>query len=171
MKIYSRADWGAALPVFDRLAHQPVNSIGEAFVHHSAGFGAPIDHLSEQIACLQQMQAFHQQTRGWADIAYHYIVFQPYGALNRARVFAGRPTNVVPAAQMNHNMRTLAVCIVQMDPEPLKQNTEWRVGRLIRRFDSVKHVRGHYEVFGTECPGTKIKPHLDNIAKIAGKSR
>lgn len=123
------------------------------------------------ISAMQHMQAFHQQGRGWADIAYHFIMFQPRGRMQVAEIWAGRPTNVVPAAQEGHNTNTFAVCIVQMDPEPLKENTEWRCGRLIRRYKNVRRVRGHYEVFGTECPGRVIRARLDRIAKIAGKHR
>lgn len=170
MKIHTRSEWRAK-PARPNTAKQSASAIGEVFIHHSAGFGKSIDTFAEQVACLQQMQAFHQNGRGWADIAYHYIVFQPYGALTRARIFEGRPLSVVPAAQEGHNTNTCAVCIVQADPEKLKPNTLWRVGRLARRIKSASRLRGHREVVQTGCPGDVIYPKLGQIARVAGLKR
>ena len=170
MHIYTRSEWGAK-PAKANTAHQSPGSIYEVFIHHSAGFGRSIDTHAEQIECLRQMQRFHQETRGWADIAYHYIVFQPYGRLKRATVYQGRPLEVVPAAQEGHNSGTCAICIVQADPEAIKWNTIWRAGRLARRVKSAKRLRGHYEVVQTDCPGQALRAQLKTIARIAGKSR
>lgn len=170
MKIHTRQEWGAR-PSKPNTAHQAPGSICEVFVHHSAGFGKAIDTHAEQVACLKAMQDFHQNGRGWADIAYHYIVFQPYGKLTRAAIYEGRPLDVVPAAQEGHNSGTCAICIVQADPEQIKVNTIWRVGRLARRIKSATRLRGHREVVQTGCPGDVIYPKLGAIAKIAGKKR
>jgi hypothetical protein len=155
----------------DSHALQKPSHVAEVFVHHSASFGASIDTHAEQVATMQQLQNFHMDGRGWADIAYHFVVFQPRGKLKRAVIFAGRPLNVVPAAQEGHNTNTVAICIVQADPERLATNTVWRVGRLARRIRSARRLRGHYEVVKTECPGALIRATLPRIAKIAGKTR
>jgi N-acetylmuramoyl-L-alanine amidase len=170
LKIHTRKEWGAQ-PSRDATAVQDPGQIREVFIHHSAGFGKSIDTVAEQKSLLRQMQDFHQQTRGWADIAYHYIVFQPYGMLTRATIYEGRPLHTVPAAQEGHNTGTCAICVVQADPEAAKWNTVWRVGRLALRIKSAKRVRGHYEVSQTSCPGSAIRRHLDRIARIARKSR
>lgn len=169
MKVHTRQEWGARHS--GDVSFQDSRSIREAFIHHSAAPGHDVVTETEQKAVLRAMQNFHMDTRGWSDIAYHYIVFQPYGRLSVATIYEGRPLHVVPAAQMNHNTGTVAICIVQNDPEPLKLNTRWRVGRLIRHMPQVRRVRGHYEVFSTECPGAQIRAQLDQIARIAGKAR
>src|SRR5690349_1161673 len=117
MKVHTRSEWGAK-PARGG-SHQAPGSIREVFIHHSAGFGKSIDTVAEQKSAMRQMQDFHQNGRGWADIAYHFVVFQPYGLLKRARVYQGRPLDVVPAAQEGHNTGTCAICIVQADPEKL----------------------------------------------------
>lgn len=168
--IHSRAAWHAR-PMKASHALQNPDAVREVFVHHSASFGAKIDTFAEMVATMQQFQNFHMDGRGWADIGYHYVVFQPRGRFKRAVVFAGRPTNVVPAAQEGHNTNTVAICIVQADPERLARNTVWRVGRLARRIKSARRLRGHYEVVQTDCPGKVIRGRLDDIARIAGLRR
>jgi hypothetical protein len=168
--IHKRDEWGAR-PIKDNHEMQDPARILEVFIHHSASFGRPIDTVGEQRSAMRAMQRFHQDDRGWADIAYHYVVFQPYGTMRRARIYEGRPLSVVPAAQLGHNVGTCAICIVQADPERLKLNTRWRVGRLARRIESPRRLRGHYEVSPTECPGAVIRAQLGTIARIAGLSR
>lgn len=172
MKVYTRAEWGGRPAIGGRLAHQDSGKIAEVFIHHSDGPG--IAHTFEQAAqIVRGLQDFHMRVRGWADIAYHYVLVQnarhDRGGL--AWVFEGRPLSVVPAAQLNHNQGTAAICIAQKDPEPLHENTRWRAGRLARHIDSAHVLRGHYEVTGTECPGAVIRPQLAAIAHIAGLAR
>lgn len=170
MRIYNRAEWGARPPGAS-VAHQDPNAIAEVFIHHSDSPGAHVRTLAEAVAIVQQEQAFHMDTRGWSDIGYHFVIVPNAAPLGRAFVFAGRALTVVPAAQLGHNENTAAICIVQMDPEPLRDNTRWRAGRLARRIRSARRLRGHYEVTQTECPGAVIRAQLDRIAAIAGKQR
>lgn len=170
MNVIPRNDWGARPSKAD-VAHQPLAAIAEVFVHHSAQAGAGVRTQDQAAAVVRGIQAYHMDTKGWADIGYHFVVVQNARLLGRAWVFAGRDLTTVPAAQLNHNYGTVAICVHQLDPEPLRQNTRWRVGRLARRIREATRLRGHYEVFATECPGTVIRAQLDTIARIAGKSR
>lgn len=169
MHVYTRAEWGA------RPARKPhphtVTSTGIVFIHHSAGLGAAIDTLSEQKAAIRQIQRYHQDTHGWDDIGYSYVVFQPQGRMTRARAFEARGFEQVPAAQEGHNAGNGAICIVgNFDVEGVKRNTRYCVEQVARRFPGM-YLSGHRDVNQTSCPGDHLYADLDRIAKAAGKKR
>ena len=60
---------------------------------------------------MRAIQGFHMDVRGYSDIGYAYVVFQPYGELERARVLLGRLLRWVPAAQAGHNTGTIPVSV------------------------------------------------------------
>lgn len=164
MKIYSRSRWNARSS--EGGARQAVSSIREFFVHHSASPGKGIDNFVEQCQTMRDMQAFHMgPERGWADIAYHYVVFQPYGRLRRARIFEGRGLATVPAAQLNHNTNTQAVCVVSRTGEPIKRSTKRALKWLYKR-SPASSALGHFQVTLTECPGPELKAFLPELRKV-----
>jgi len=169
MKIYTRAEWGARPP---QAAMSKQTSPTEAFIHYSdeaSGTAPKIDRLTEQKEKARAIQNFHMDGRGWSDIAYHYLVFQPYGSLRRARVFQGRRVENVPAAQAGHNTGTIAICVVAAPGEPLRRNTRYAIEQLLKRHPSVKVVGGHRDVVSTDCPGNVIYAQIPTIARAAGK--
>jgi hypothetical protein len=177
IKVFSRKAWRARRPrTLTADGHKR-----ELYIHHSAGtFGGPaqsIDTAAEQAATMRAIQKFHMDERGWSDIAYHYVVFQPYGTLKLARIFEGRPVSAVPAAQLGHNSGTVAVCVVDGGKgDRLKLSTKFQLIRLARSIAASKGVTGlggHRDAPGqsTECPGRYIYPALDEIARRAGLRR
>jgi hypothetical protein len=125
--------------------------------------------MDEQCEHMRGLQNFHMDTRGWSDIAYAYIVFQPYGKLTRARVFEGRDYHKVPAAQLGHNTGTLPICVVgNFERDGVKRNTRFVIEQLIRKHSSVKVVGGHCDVVSTSCPGQHLYAQVPVIAKAAG---
>lgn len=165
-RLYYRKDWHARDPRSLTRQRPPT----EAFLHHGAEFNARnIDHLPEQIRSMQETQNFHMDVRGWSDIAYHYMVFQPFGDVPGARAFAGRYVRYVPAAQLGHNTGTLAICIYgNLEDELVRDDTAKVVAGLIRRHSSVRSLGGHRQVFGTTCPGRHGMEAIPRIAKLAG---
>lgn len=161
VKIYGRERWGARTPR-EMTIDGPKK---EMFLHYSDGQGLGIDSLKEQIFTMKSLQNFHMDTRGWSDIAYDIVVFQPYGRLRRARAFEGRVLKYVPAAQLNHNTGTIPVCVVMREGEPLKPATK-RLLKAIYKALSVNTVRGHFEVVETSCPGTALKAFLPELKKV-----
>lgn len=155
--MYPRSDWGARAPKTLARDSQPK---GELFIHHSDGFGGNIQTRAQQRATMRAIQDFHMDHNGWSDIAYNYVVFQPQGRFRRARVYEARPTWAVPAAQLNHNSGTLAVCVVgNFDQEKVKRGTVERLKSVVRhvahRFP-IHSVRGHRDVVSTDCPGDRL---------------
>lgn len=170
-RFYTRADWHARSP------KGPMASQGkctEVFLHHTDnGDASLIDTLAEQRKAMQGIQNFHMDTRGWSDIAYHAIVFQPQRNLPFARVFLGRPKSIVPAAQQGHNTGTLAIAVYgDFTHDTLDRNTRFAIEQTIRRLaPEAKTLGGHKDVFATTCPGPGIYRHLDLIAQAAGLKR
>jgi hypothetical protein len=165
--IYDRERWRARAP--RPMTRQ--NLPREAFIHHSDESDA--DHLidlARQSQRMRAIQAFHMgPERGWSDIGYHYVVFQPYGKLNHARIFEGRRAGFVPAAQLGHNTGTLAICIVgNLDDDPVKPATRETIEQLLKLFPSVKTLGGHRDVTSTTCPGKHGYAAVPELAHAAG---
>lgn len=170
-RFYARGDWGARSPK-GPMASQP--SIGEVFIHHTDNEDAGgVDSLSEQKAAMRGIQDFHMDDRGWSDIAYHAIVFQPQRNVKLARVFLGRPPVIVPAAQQGHNTGTLAIAVYgDFTRDTLDRNTRYAIEQTIRRYaPNAKTIGGHRDVFSTTCPGPNIYKQLDLLAKATGLKR
>jgi hypothetical protein len=166
LKVYPRARWNARAPHLMVSQDQPA----EAFLHHSDDTSPERwDTFAEQAAHMRELQNFHMLTRGWSDIAYAYIVFQPYGKLTRARVFEGRDYHKVPAAQLGHNTGTLPICVVgNFERDGVKRNTRYVIEQLIRKHPSVNTLGGHRDVVSTTCPGDHLYAEIPRIAKAAG---
>ena len=165
MDIVSRKRWGArqARPMASQQAPT------EAFVHYSDTVNAErIDTFAEQCAAMRAFQDFHMNGRGWSDIGYAFVVFQPQGEQTKARAFRGRLTRYVPAAQEGHNTRTLPICVVADGGDELKRNTRYVIEQLIRRYPSVKTLGGHRDVTATTCPGDAIYAQVPRMAQAAG---
>jgi hypothetical protein len=161
MKIYSRERWGARQT--NPTAHQNITSIRAAYLHwtESGGREASFDR---QAAHMRMLQNYHIQTRGWSDLGYHYVVFQPYGRLRWARVFEGRKLNRVPAAQAGANTNTCAIAVVMRPGDELKWATKVQLRRLVNRVKRQAgppvRVRPHSAVTETTCPGDKIRAFI-----------
>jgi hypothetical protein len=165
--IYDRDRWHARAP-------RPMSRQGapsEAFIHHSDEPNAErLVTLAKQSEHMRAIQNFHMgPERGWSDIGYHYVVFQPYGKLNRARIFEGRKVGFVPAAQLGHNTGTLAICVVgNLEHDTLKQATRDAIEQLLKIFPSVHTLGGHRDVTPTSCPGKHGYAAVPELAHAAG---
>lgn len=166
MYVYPRSRWKARAPRPMSPQAKPL----EAFIHATDSDNArKVDTFREQSIAMQAMQAFHMGPRGWSDLGYHFVVFQPYGKLERARVFAGRSVLAVPAAQDGHNPRTLAIAVYgDGNRDAMDRSTRYMIEQLIARYPTIKTVGGHRDVTATECPGDKFYASLPRIAKASG---
>lgn len=170
-RFYSRTDWGAHPPTQSLLTQ---SSPHQVFIHHTENEDAlKIDTLREQVMSMQGIQTFHQHGRGWSDIAYHAIVFQPQGGIPLARVFLGRNPDQVPAAQLNHNAGTLAIAVYgDFTRDKVAANTRFAIELAIARLaPHAETIGGHRDVVATQCPGDNLYRELDQIAKATGLKR
>lgn len=163
LSIHARKAWGARAARDEDRA--PVTRDKSLFVHYSAGRGMSIDTWKEQVACMQAMQNFHMDDpdRRWNDIAYNFVVFQPYGRLRLARIFQGRPLGVMPASQQGHNDNP-SVCVVAAPGEPIKRATVRRLKSIYKRVPC-QSLKGHRDVSSSPCPGDLLYKALPEIRK------
>lgn len=164
--IYERRDWGARPWAGFTAQESPL----EAFIHHSTDHLAEYaDTLAEQKAICRAIQRYHMDTHGWTDVGYHAYVFQPYGHRKYARIFQGRPASHLPAAQLGHNTRTLALCVVgNFDhDDSVKDNTRYAIEQYLNTFAHLRAVGGHRDVTPTDCPGDTLYAAIPTIARAA----
>lgn len=121
-----------------------------------------------QDAAMRSIQAFHQDSRGWADIGYHFVVF-PGGPGGPARILEGRHVTVVPAAQGGHNTATLAIALYSGGDDQVAAHTRYLVETIIQRFPSVRTVGTHRQVTPTSCPGDRVAAAVPIIARACGR--
>ena len=157
MNVVTRAQWGAAKPE-NRTALAKSHQRGTA-VHYS---GSDSDELSQHSNCgkrVLSIQRFHMGTRGWADIAYSYLVCK------HGFVFEGRGLGVRTAAQGTNsgNDAFHAVCFLGDDTANRDDVTD--LGRVALReavahcnsWAGVKEVRPHSFFHSTGCPGDELR--------------
>ncbi len=173
--VVTREAWGAR-PYDGTPVKQP--RYEHLVLHHAAGFQATSQQ--EGIERMRQIQAFHQDTRGWSDVAYHFIVDQgghvyqgrPYA---QSRPLAERPDLVIGAHVAGQNTGKIGVCVLGCyNPETSNCNdavSAATLDALVRLFAFLSHhygippanIRGHRDFLATECPGSTLYPRLTEI--------
>ncbi len=163
LKVHSRAAWGARKPrcAMDRASPNRVT------IHHTV---TPTnDSLSPQ-ARLRQIQAFHQNTNGWCDIGYNYLVSRD------GRIWRARGAINVGAHVANNNTGNVGISFMgthTSTPASAKQMCE--AAKLIRRLHldhpaialTRSDVKGHRQYGGTACPGNALYGQIDKILRKA----
>lgn len=175
VRLWTRNEWDAR----DPRPMSPNGTVREVFIHHTTDPRAEgIDKLAEQQAAMRGIQGFHMDTRGYSDISYAFVVFQPYGGLENARVFQGREVKFSPAAQLNHNTGTVPICVFgNFDRDDgVKPETITAIVRTIKWVErhhngTLVTVGGHRDVTGTECPGDTLYAKVPEIARKSGLRR
>ena len=159
MELVRRSGWGAAEP---RGKPIPIPApVRDLFLHHSAGpDGGP--------NVVRSIQRFHQDTRGWADIAYTWL-YSP-----RDRVFyEGRGPAVAGAHTKGHNRTSHGLCILgnyQTSVLP------WHAIDDLAEFAAWHGTtwgpptyRTHNEITATLCPGRYVLNVLGDINRKAAE--
>lgn len=158
LSVVSRRKWGAAAATSvtrDRWAGKRLT----IRVHHTADTPPrPNASVGEEAAYMRRVQAFHQNVRGYADIAYSYVIM-PSG-----RVYVGRGWGVHGAHTLNHN-GDVGICFAgtytKMEPTHSSLVAFWQLKRrLQRRGLRVADIAGHRETFATSCPGDAVMKAL-----------
>jgi len=98
---------------------------------------------------MRGIQNFHQNTRGWNDIGYHYVIM-PSG-----RIYEGRGYGVVGAHCPGHNSEPSVSFAGSYDdhaPTPAAIETlGW-----LRAYLKAGGYKGHRDGFSTSCPGNAL---------------
>ncbi|KAM9687862.1 N-acetylmuramoyl-L-alanine amidase [Trichechus inunguis] len=154
--IHPRCRWGAA-----PYRGQPIPlklPLGFLYVHHTYIPELPCTDFAQCAASMRWMQSFHQDTRGWDDIGYSFVVGSD------GYVYEGRGWHYVGAHTLRYNSRGFGVAFVGNYTAELPTETALRTMRdeLPRCALRSGHLRSDYKVLGhrqvvsTECPGDAL---------------
>jgi N-acetylmuramoyl-L-alanine amidase len=167
--VISRADWGAR-------ATTCVSTEDDWYrmaIHHTAGNLEQNGSVQEQV---QWLQVFFQETRGYCDIAYQFLVGWD-GSL-----WEGRPYDYYSAATGGGNNNGNAAisfmgcydsvaCIDVAGPHTPAQYMLNKVHELVYTLSQIEdiptdsdHIKGHNDWPGnnTACPGDRIEAHISD---------
>jgi hypothetical protein len=156
----SRAAWGADPP-----ASRPTVLLAsrvDTVVFHYSSMEAERRALHAGCApVVRSIQSFHQDTRGWNDIAYNFLV------CHHGYIYEGRGIENKSAATGADNSHTLAVCFLggdnklRDDVTPSGRAAMVEITRWIRqRRPAVRYYRGHRDFMATSCPGDELYKYI-----------
>ncbi|MDQ7025192.1 MAG: peptidoglycan recognition family protein [Anaerolineae bacterium] len=176
-QIVSRAEWGALVP-----DHEAINEFGfysednpegwfiyenelqdayqTAIIHHAAFYE------ETDLRTVKAIQDLHRIDRGWADVAYHFMVGRT-GVIYEGRDWTVRGTHVA-----SYNTGSLGVCLLGnfMNQHPTDAQIAstrrlliWVAYRL-----QLSHIAAHRTFNAlTQCPGDNLFSRLPEFAAAA----
>lgn len=150
--IVPRSVWGAAPARTDRMTEHTIDTLT---VHHAGDHSA-----SGGPARYRSWQAYHQ-SRGWGDLAYHYIIGVG------GTVYEARDTMYRGDTGTNYDTTGHFLVVVEGNFE-IDMPTEEQLDSLVRvlawaaqRFDvSPSTIGGHRDHAATSCPGGNLYPYI-----------
>nr|XP_044995297.1 LOW QUALITY PROTEIN: N-acetylmuramoyl-L-alanine amidase [Jaculus jaculus] len=154
--IHPRCRWGAK-PY--RGQPTPLQlPLGSLFVHHTYEPALPCTTLARCSADMRSMQRFHQDTRGWADIGYSFVVGSD------GYLYEGRGWHRLGAHTRGHNSRGFGVAIVGNYMETLPDEAALSTVRDVLPRCAVRagllradyRLQGHRQLVHTTCPGDAL---------------
>lgn len=153
--IVSRETWGARAPRCAGSTHTPYRMT----FHHTE---TPSGERGEAAkARMRQMQAYHQNSRGWCDIGYHFVIDAD------GKIYRGRTTTARTAAHVaNQNTGNLGVALMgsfnsNAPPEAAMDGLAATFAFLANTWNipvNAETLRGHKQWNGqsTSCPGNPL---------------
>lgn len=167
-RILRREGWGARAfrgrPEFNRRLVRGV-------VHHTVTSN---EYTADEVpSILRAIQAYHQNGRGWSDIAYNFVVDR-FGRVWEARDHSYESA-VVGAASSGTNLQTVAVAFLgdastAFVPSPILRSIGMTLGWKMRRHGlrpAPTNIVGHRDVGRTACPGDVLYRQLPAIERVA----
>jgi len=175
-EIISREAWGAAEPdhtaqgehgFYDAVtnpagwlayAEPLMHALNTLVVHHSA---SALDGVRD-------IQRLHMQTRGYADIGYHFLIG------GDGLIYAGRDVGARGAHTGGANTGTLGVALLgnfeRSDPARAQLDSLRQLGAYLAAAYALTHLAGHrdFQPGATVCPGAGLAPLLPALAEALG---
>jgi hypothetical protein len=163
LTIIQRTTWNARRPSRG-MDERPPSAIHELFIHWpgEADSFTHVNTAAEERSQMRAWQQFHMDVRGWSDIGYNFALFPNFGRPKQApNIYVGRGLQFTPAAQLNHNTGTVAIVVAIGAHDHVTDDIARRLRSFHRwaedRTGNKLRVRGHGEVFGTDCPGPQLR--------------
>ncbi|XP_045405605.1 N-acetylmuramoyl-L-alanine amidase [Lemur catta] len=154
--IHPRCRWGAA-PY--RGSPKPLQlPLGFLYVHHTYVPAPPCTDFAHCAANMRSMQRFHQDTKGWDDIGYSFVVGSD------GYVYQGRGWDWVGAHTLSHNHLGFGVAFVGNYTAALPTEAALRTVRDVLPSCAVRAgllrpdytLLGHRQLVRTDCPGDAL---------------
>lgn len=129
------------------LFEKPKRFVSRVFLHCSAS-----DHASHDN--IETIRRWHTDPKpagnGWSDVGYHFFIRKD-GMLE-----PGRPLEKTPAAQLNHNKSTIAICLHGLDVRKFTEAQFEKLKALCleinQAYAGALSFHGHREVASKACP-------------------
>jgi len=153
-----RSVW--AVEAIDKTNILPMTRIYRITVHHSGEEG---DVEGDPGVMLRHFEHIHKSVRGWACIAYHFVIAQD------GTVYEGRPIRYQGAhAVGDNNIGNIGICLIgDFDriqvPEAQKEALIATLDRLRAQYGIERtEVFGHRHFKATDCPGRYLYAIVEN---------
>lgn len=150
--IISKSQWGGRAATGKTTL---ANSLSYVVIHHTAG-----NYCSTRSACetqLRNIQSYHMDSLGWADIGYNFLIG------GDGNVYEGRGWNAVGAHATNWNSKSIGISFLgnyNNDKMTSAQITAAKglIADAVSRGQIISGytLYGHRQVGSTECPGTNV---------------
>ena len=157
--VIRRAQWGAE-PLKDN--HDPMARISRITLHHTATL--PDMNARNDRDLVKGVQNFHRNTRGWADIGYHWLIGFD------GNVYEGRVLDAQGAhAGGSHNVENLGISVIGNFTSALPAPHQMRTVAVfledqLKRYDvAAAELYGHRDFKATECPGGALYDWLQTF--------
>lgn len=168
MATLSRADWGAlppksAVTLLDAAVQKGVAA------HYLGPSPGPYTQ-SKAATLVRGIQKFHQQDRGWNDVAYSFII-DKYGTVYECR---GWGVRTAANGTNTGNGTYHAICFLIGDgdelTQPMKVAFNALVGEWEARYKRKCDVKPHRHFKATACPGKPVLDWLNLGRPVTGAS-
>lgn len=165
MKLVKRASWGARTPDGTGNEISP-NPYGVAVHYADANTNnQPHEYCGPMV---QSIQKYHMDTKGWADIAYSFLVCQ-HGFIYEGR---GKGKGSAANGTTKANFDYYAVCALIGPSDTPAPDLLYGIGEAIalcRQAGANLRVLGHRDLFATSCPGEALYGYVKNGHWNSGK--
>lgn len=147
-----RSSWSERAIDFSKI--DPMQPIYRITVHHS---GDTEDASGNPVAHLREIERYHQETKGWACIGYHFVIARD------GTVYEARPLKYQGAhATGDNNIGNIGICLMgnfdnRAIPSAQRIALEDAITRLRKQYHIAnKDLYGHRDFKITDCPGPYV---------------
>ncbi|XP_071131416.1 peptidoglycan-recognition protein SC2-like isoform X1 [Mytilus edulis] len=150
--IISRDSWGARRTKSSSIIRVPVPKM---FIHHTVT--NPCSSFSECISRMKQIQNYHMDNRGYADVGYSFLVGED------GKVYEGRGWSRVGAHTEGYNSVGFGISFIgnfmTLEPNTVALNAAKALiqcGINNGKISTSYKLYGHRDTKSTDCPGDKL---------------
>lgn len=176
--VVRRSQWKARR-IRARGRPEPMGKVTRVTLHHTASKRLPGTSWSSNAVMMRNLQADHQDGRGWADLGYHYVIDR------QGRVWQGRDARWQGAHAGNGaaNRNNVGIALVgdfdRYAPSAAQKRSLKRLVRWVCSTHDVapSRIAGHQHVLkaftggGTACPGRHLNAYLGELRRAVTADR